>query len=67
MSYNGPLLLKWDLHINIVVCRGLKMMRYLHKYIHKGIDMLKTKMQAVLDGSNRRNEQDEISLYQKSR
>jgi hypothetical protein len=44
VSYNGPLLMKYDCHINVVVCSGIKMIKYLHKYLFKGNDRLKIQL-----------------------
>ncbi|XP_073120388.1 uncharacterized protein [Henckelia pumila] len=36
VPYNPWLLLKFDCHINVEVCGGIKCVKYIYKYIHKG-------------------------------
>ncbi|XP_073120550.1 uncharacterized protein [Henckelia pumila] len=36
VSYNPWILLKYDFHINVEVCGGIKCVKYIYKYIHKG-------------------------------
>ncbi|XP_073300535.1 uncharacterized protein [Primulina huaijiensis] len=38
VPYNPWLLLKYDCHINVDVCGGIKCVKYIYKYIHKGPD-----------------------------
>ncbi|XP_073152071.1 uncharacterized protein [Henckelia pumila] len=38
VPYNPYLLLKYDCHINVEVCGGIKCVKYIYKYIHKGPD-----------------------------
>ncbi|XP_073152242.1 uncharacterized protein [Henckelia pumila] len=38
VPYNPFLLLKFDCHINVEVCGGVKCVKYIYKYIHKGPD-----------------------------
>lgn len=38
VPYNQWLLLKYDCHINVEVCGGIKCVKYIYKYIHKGHD-----------------------------
>ncbi|XP_056688781.1 uncharacterized protein [Spinacia oleracea] len=38
VPYNPFLLLKYDCHINIEICSSIKCVKYLYKYIHKGLD-----------------------------
>ncbi|XP_073033882.1 uncharacterized protein [Primulina eburnea] len=38
VPYNPLLLLKYDCHINVDVCGGIKCVKYIYKYIHKGPD-----------------------------
>ncbi len=44
LSYSGPLVFIHDCHIYLVVCSGVRMVRYLHKYCFKGNDQLKVKL-----------------------
>ncbi|XP_073152136.1 uncharacterized protein [Henckelia pumila] len=36
VPYNPWFLLKYDCHINVEVCGGIKCVKYIYKYIHKG-------------------------------
>ncbi|XP_073137512.1 uncharacterized protein [Henckelia pumila] len=56
VSYNPWLLLKYDCHINVEVCDGIKCVKYIYKYIHKGPDRV------ALELHNRQN-CDEIQQY----
>ncbi|XP_073142210.1 uncharacterized protein [Henckelia pumila] len=38
VPYNPYLLLKFDCYINVEVCGGIKCVKYIYKYIHKGPD-----------------------------
>ncbi|XP_073121736.1 uncharacterized protein [Henckelia pumila] len=38
VPYNPWLLLNFDCHINVEVCGGIKCVKYIYKYIHKGPD-----------------------------
>ena len=40
VSYNGALLLTFKCHINVQVASTAKMIKYLHKYMHKGGDTI---------------------------
>ncbi|XP_073151981.1 uncharacterized protein [Henckelia pumila] len=40
VPYNSCLLLKFDCHINVEVCGGIKCIKYIYKYIHKGPDRM---------------------------
>jgi len=37
-SYNRDLYVKYDAHINVERCAQKKVIKYLHKYMHKGPD-----------------------------
>ncbi|XP_073152120.1 uncharacterized protein [Henckelia pumila] len=56
VPYNPWLLLKYDCHINVEVCGGIKCVKYIYKYIHKGPDRV------ALELRNRQN-CDEIQQY----
>ncbi|XP_075507436.1 uncharacterized protein LOC142544258 isoform X1 [Primulina tabacum] len=56
VPYNLWLLLKYDCHINVEVCGGIKCVKYIYKYIHKGPDRV------ALELRNRQN-CDEIQQY----
>lgn len=38
--YNLYLLIRYNYHINVEVCAGLKGMKYFYKYIYKGYDRI---------------------------
>ncbi|XP_021835604.1 uncharacterized protein [Spinacia oleracea] len=38
VPYNSWLLLKYDCHINVEICSSIKCVKYLYKYVHKGVD-----------------------------
>ncbi|XP_073153289.1 uncharacterized protein [Henckelia pumila] len=56
VPYNPWLLLKYDCQINVEVCGGIKCVKYIYKYIHKGPDRV------ALDLRNGQN-YDEIQQY----
>ncbi|XP_073033758.1 uncharacterized protein [Primulina eburnea] len=56
VPYNPWLLLKYDCHINVEICGGIKCVKYIYKYIHKGPDRV------ALELRNRQN-CDEIQQY----
>jgi hypothetical protein len=63
------MLLKYNCHINVVVCSGIRMIKYLHKYVFKGNDRLKVQLAPVNraqqpGGRPRRNE---IAIFMKGR
>ena len=49
VPYNPWLRLKYDCHINVEVCSSIKSIKYLYKYVYKGLD--RTSME-VHRGSN---------------
>ncbi|XP_021745360.1 uncharacterized protein LOC110711289 [Chenopodium quinoa] len=38
VPYNSWLLLKYDCHINVEISSSIKSVKYLYKYVHKGVD-----------------------------
>lgn len=38
VPYNAWLLLKYDCHINVEICSSFKSIKYLYKYVYKGVD-----------------------------
>ncbi len=60
VPYNPKLLLKYNAHINVEVCASVKNIKYIYKYVHKGVDMASVGVQA--SGS-----QDEITDHVSSR
>ncbi|XP_073133321.1 uncharacterized protein [Henckelia pumila] len=49
VPYNPWLLLKYDCHIKVEVCGGIKCVKYIYKYIHKGHDRAALELR---DGNN---------------
>jgi hypothetical protein len=43
VPYNKALLMKYRCHINVEVCTGVRMIKYLHKYVYKGCDRINVK------------------------
>ncbi|XP_073137363.1 uncharacterized protein [Henckelia pumila] len=56
VPYNPCLLLKYDCHINVEVCGGIKCVKYIYKYIHKRPDRVSLELR---NGKNH----DEIQQY----
>ena len=50
------MLLKYNCHINVVVCSGIKMVKYLHKYVFKGNDRLKVQLSEDQNSQGRQNQ-----------
>ncbi|GMG20868.1 unnamed protein product [Ambrosiozyma monospora] len=38
VPYNSYLMRRYDCHINVEICFGIKAVKYIHKYLHKGND-----------------------------
>ena len=58
VTYSAYLSLRYKAHINVEVCGSVKAVKYIHKYIYKGVD----RATVMLD-----SEQDEIKRYLQSR
>jgi hypothetical protein len=43
VPYNKALLMKFDCHVNVEVCTGIRLIKYLHKYVYKGPDRAKVR------------------------
>ena len=63
MPCNPYLLLRYNCHINVEICSGLKVVKYLYKYIYKGHD--RAVVYISHDGDNKYI--DEIRDYQDAR
>ncbi|XP_021717300.1 uncharacterized protein LOC110685147 [Chenopodium quinoa] len=46
VPYNSWLLLKYDCHINVEICSSIKSVKYLYKYVHKGVDRVSMEVPA---------------------
>ena len=63
VPYNPYLLLRYNCHINVEICSGLKAVKYLYKHIYKGHD--RAAVYISHDGDNKGI--DEIRDYQDAR
>ena len=50
VPYNPYLLMKYNAHINVEVCASVKSIKYLFKYIYKGHDCAKIKLERPVQG-----------------
>ncbi|KAJ8949388.1 hypothetical protein NQ318_007484 [Aromia moschata] len=69
VPYNPYASAKYDCHINFEVCGSLLSMKYLHKYVHKGGDMVEVEIAGRGDGDGERRVRviDEIKEYVEGR
>ncbi|XP_004308375.1 PREDICTED: uncharacterized protein LOC101294118 [Fragaria vesca subsp. vesca] len=49
VPYNPWLLLRYDCHVNVEVCGSIKSVKYLYKYVYKGLDKVAMQVQSDLD------------------
>ncbi|XP_019181597.1 PREDICTED: uncharacterized protein LOC109176597 [Ipomoea nil] len=63
VPYNRYLLEKFDCHVNLEICAGIKCVKYIYKYIYKGHDRVSIR----LCGNNVVDEYDEIKEFQNAR
>ncbi|KAK9274459.1 hypothetical protein L1049_021706 [Liquidambar formosana] len=63
VPYNLYLLTRYNCHINVEICSGLKAVKYLYKYIYKGHDKI-TIFIAIAEGNKM---VDEIQQFQDAR
>ncbi|XP_031096970.1 uncharacterized protein LOC116001221 [Ipomoea triloba] len=63
VPYNPYLLAKFDCHINVEVCAGIRCVKYIYKYIYKGHDRISLSLYVGADV----HEFDEIKEYQSAR
>lgn len=59
VPYNPHLLGKYDCHINVEICSSVKAVKYLYKYITKGVD----RGAAVIEEDDNQQNNDEIQNY----
>ncbi|XP_071909310.1 uncharacterized protein [Coffea arabica] len=71
VPYNGYLLAKFDCHINVEICSTVKAVKYIYKYIYKGHDRIRFRVNS--DASDRPDSNiqpsaiDEIREFQSAR
>ena len=63
VPHNPYLLTRYNCHINVEICSGLKAVKYLYKYIYKGHD----RVAIYIAFPNRENVMDEIQQFQDAR
>ncbi|XP_075478977.1 uncharacterized protein LOC142519842 [Primulina tabacum] len=63
VPYNPYLLYRYDCHINVEICSGLTTVKYLYKYIYKGLD----KISVHLSPHSSNSFVDEIRAFQDAR
>ncbi|PKU78064.1 hypothetical protein MA16_Dca018561 [Dendrobium catenatum] len=63
IPYNPYLLSRYNCHINVEICSGIKAMKYIYKYIYKGHD----KISVSFSQKNGEQPFDEIKQYQDGR
>ncbi len=67
VPHNPYLLLKYNAHINVEICCSVKSFKYIYKYIYKGHDCARVRMQTVDGRPQEVLEHDEIRAFQESR
>jgi len=63
VPYNPYLLMRYNCHINVEVCSGVKAIKYLYKYIYKGHD----KCAVHIESNDGEKVIDEIKSFQDAR
>ncbi|XP_057444727.1 uncharacterized protein LOC130736971 [Lotus japonicus] len=63
VPYNPKLLMKYQAHINIEYCNKSNSIKYLFKYVHKGVDRVTMSMSAGKNNHDQKAEVDEIKQY----
>jgi hypothetical protein len=59
VAHNQQLSLKYDCHINVQVCAGVRAVKYIYKYLHKGVDRICYR----IEGTSRPASRDEVAKY----
>ncbi|XP_057422827.1 uncharacterized protein LOC130716812 [Lotus japonicus] len=63
VPYNPKLLMKYQAHINIEYCNKSNSIKYLFKYVHKGVDRVTMSMSAGKNNHDQKAEVNEIKQY----
>ncbi|XP_057456402.1 uncharacterized protein LOC130747469 [Lotus japonicus] len=63
VPYNAKLLMKYRAHINIEYCNKSNCIKYLFKYINKGVDRVTVSMSSGVPAANGLEQVDEIQQY----
>lgn len=66
VPYNKYLSLKYDAHINVEICSKVEAVKYLFKYVYKGLDRASVRLSGSDDQATAQN-LDEISQWQNTR
>ncbi|KAL8621594.1 hypothetical protein ACOMHN_026265 [Nucella lapillus] len=70
VPYNPYLLHQFNCHINVEICRSIKSIKYVLKYVHKGTDQAVFQLQkagTAQQEDHQQNNMDEISMFQNAR
>lgn len=68
VPYNPRLLLKYKCHINVEICSSITSVKYLYKYVYKGLDKVMYKIaQNSDDAAEEQKSVDEITRYEEAR
>ena len=63
VPHNPRLLKEFDCHMNVEICCDIRAVKYLYKYVYKGVD----KVSMVVVSEDDDSVQDEISSFQSAR
>lgn len=63
VPYNPKLLMKYQAHINIDYCNKSNCIKYLFKYVNKGVDQVTVSLTTHANGCDVQESVDEIKQY----